>query len=118
MVIADPAAAGFHLQHITLPAWAAYWLPFEADHGTHRLQPGTRFEDVLKLCVFDRELRPLVPDAIERVEESVRSLPPDAPAAARRRSCATLSATPHPGSACACGFVGTIARPSIGGCAA
>lgn len=34
--------------------------------------PGTRFEDVLNLYVFDRELRLLL-DAIERVEVSVRT---------------------------------------------
>jgi len=73
MVIDDPAAAEFYLQHLNYYRLGAYWLPFEADHATHTLKPGTRFEDVLNLYVFDRELRLLVLDAIERVEVSVRS---------------------------------------------
>ncbi|MGC4367697.1 Abi family protein [Hydrogenophaga sp. R2] len=73
MVVDDPAAAEFHLQHLNYYRLGAYWLPFEADHATHSFRPGTRFADVLNLYVFDRELRLLVLDAIERVEVSVRS---------------------------------------------
>lgn len=74
MQIADTARAEFYLQHINYYRLGAYWLPFEANHGTHVFRPGTRFEDVLNLYVFDRELRLLVLDAIERIEVSVRSL--------------------------------------------
>ena len=35
-------------------------------------QPGTSFEDILKLYVFDRELRLVVMDAIERIEVAFR----------------------------------------------
>jgi abortive infection bacteriophage resistance protein len=73
MVIDDPAEAEFYLQHLNYYRLGAYWLPFEVDHATHRFRTGTRFADVLKLYVFDRELRLLVLDAIERVEVSVRS---------------------------------------------
>lgn len=73
MVVDDPAAAEFYLQHLNYYRLGAYWLPFEADHATHTFRPGTRFADVLNLYVFDRELRLLVLDAIERVEVSVRS---------------------------------------------
>lgn len=73
MVVDDPAAAEFYLQHLNYYRLGAYWLPFEADHGTHAFRPGIRFADVLNLYVFDRELRLLVLDAIERVEVSVRS---------------------------------------------
>jgi len=73
MVINDPDQAAFYLQHINYYRLAAYWLPFEADHGTHRFVPGTTFDSVLNLYVFDRELRLLVMDAIERIEVSVRS---------------------------------------------
>jgi len=73
MVIDDPTEAEFYLQHLNYYRLGAYWLPFEADHATHSLRPGTRFADVLNLYVFDRELRLLVLDAIERVEVSVRS---------------------------------------------
>lgn len=73
MVIDEPQVAEFYLQHINYYRLAAYWLPFEADHVTHTFHPGTRFTQVLDLYVFDRELRLLLLDAIERVEVSVRS---------------------------------------------
>ena len=73
MVIPDPSAAEFYLQHLNYYRLGAYWLPFEADHATHDFRPGTPFDDVLNLYVFDRELRLLVLDAIERFEVSARS---------------------------------------------
>lgn len=73
MLIADPAKAAFYLQHLNYYRLAAYWLPFEADHGSHTFLPGSHFDDVLNLYIFDRELRLLVLDAIERIEVSVRS---------------------------------------------
>lgn len=73
MIIDDPADAEFYLRHLNYYRLGAYWLSFEADHTAHRFQPGTRFADVLNLYIFDRELRLLVLDAIERVEVSVRS---------------------------------------------
>lgn len=72
MVIDDPATAEFYLQHLNYYRLGAYWLPYEADHATHTFRAGTHFADVLNLYVFDRELRLLVLDAIERVEVSVR----------------------------------------------
>lgn len=73
MVIDDPTAAEFYLQHLNYYRLGAYWLPFEDDHATHTFRPGTRFTEVLNHYVFDRELRLLVLDAIERIEVSVRS---------------------------------------------
>jgi len=73
MVFDDSATAEFYLQHLNYYRLSAYWLPFEADHSTHRFCPNTHFDQVLNLYVFDRELRLLVLDAIERVEVSVRS---------------------------------------------
>lgn len=73
MNIPDPARAAFYLQHLNYYRLGAYWLPFEADHGSHTFRPGTAFEAVLNLYVFDRELRLLVLDVIERIEVSVRA---------------------------------------------
>ena len=73
MAVDEPSAAEFYLQHLNYYRLGAYWLPFEADHATHTFRRGTRFADVLNLYVFDRELRLLVLDAIERLEVSVRS---------------------------------------------
>ncbi|MBK6847212.1 MAG: Abi family protein [Proteobacteria bacterium] len=73
MQVDDPAEAEFYLQHLNYYRLAAYWLPFEVDHASHKFRAGTRFSDVLNLYIFDRELRLLVLDAVERIEVSVRS---------------------------------------------
>jgi abortive infection bacteriophage resistance protein len=73
LAVANRERALHYLKHVNYYRLAAYWLPFEADHGTHEIQDGTRFEDVLNLYVFDREFRLLVLDAIERIEVSVRT---------------------------------------------
>ncbi|TDT40206.1 Abi-like protein [Halospina denitrificans] len=61
MIIPNPDRACHYLQHMNYYRLTAYWLPFEADHASHRFQPGTRFEDALNLYIFDRELRLLEP---------------------------------------------------------
>ena len=72
MITENPAEAEFYLQHLNYYRLSAYWLPFEANHTTHQFKPETRFTDVLNNYIFDRELRLLLLDAIERVEVSVR----------------------------------------------
>ena len=77
MVIEDEAAARHYLTHISYYRLRAYWLPFEVpaeNDGDHAFRPGTTFKDVLALYVFDRQLRMLVMDAIERVEVALRAL--------------------------------------------
>jgi len=74
MEIGDAVAAEFHLKHINYYRLAAYWLPFEAVHSTHTFKPGTTFDAVIQLYMFDRGLRLLVLDAIERIEVSLRSV--------------------------------------------
>jgi len=75
MVVEDDATARHYLGHISYYRLRAYWLPFEipAGDGDHALRPGTRFEDVLALYVFDRQLRLMVMDAVERVEVAIRA---------------------------------------------
>lgn len=76
MSIDDTKVAGFylsHLSHLSYYRLAAYWLPFEFSHSDHRFKPGTSFPKVLNFYLFDRELRLLVLDAIERIEVSVRA---------------------------------------------
>jgi abortive infection bacteriophage resistance protein len=73
MIIDDAAQARFYLQHINYYRLGAYWLAFEADHAAHRFRPDARFAEVLNLYAFDRELRLLVLDAVERLEVSMRS---------------------------------------------
>ena len=73
MIVDDVKEAIFYLQHLNYYRLSAYWLDFELDHATHQFKPDTNFKDVLKLYIFDRELRLLVLDGIERIEVSVRS---------------------------------------------
>ena len=73
LLIPDFEKAAHYLSHLNYYRLAAYWLPFEIDHSTHRFISGTSFEDVLNLYTFDRKLRLLMIDAIERIEVSVRS---------------------------------------------
>ena len=76
MHIADRAQAEQHLAHISYYRLRAYWLPFEqtASNGDdHAFATGTDFTTVLAIYDFDRELRLLLIDAIERVEISLRA---------------------------------------------
>jgi len=73
MQIENAQSAEFYLKHLNYYRLAAYWLPFEVDHATHTFKLGTSFDQVLNLYVFDRELRLLILDAIERIEVSVRA---------------------------------------------
>lgn len=50
---------------------SGYWFPFRNPDAT--FQPGTTFETVWKHYVFDRRLRLLVLDAVERIEVAVRT---------------------------------------------
>lgn len=75
MSVPDRAFAEHCFQHISYYRLRAYWLPFEVpaeEEGEHEFEGGTAFEDALSLYVFDRQLRLLVMDAIERVEVSLR----------------------------------------------
>ena len=52
-----------------------YFKPFLISSATssHQFKPNTRFSDLLNLYAFDRELRLLVIDALERIEVSFRT---------------------------------------------
>jgi abortive infection bacteriophage resistance protein len=79
MLFADEARAARVLHHINYYRLRAYWLPFEAHaadrpHAAeHGFKPGTDFDRVVSLYVFDRKLRLLLLEAIERVEIAMRT---------------------------------------------
>ncbi|WP_420465797.1 Abi family protein [Panacagrimonas sp.] len=76
MIIQDRERAAHHLHHINYYRLRAYWLPDEVSspvQGDHLFRPGTDFDDIIDLYSFDRKLRLLVMDAIERVEVSLRT---------------------------------------------
>lgn len=71
--VPNVAEAEFYLSQLKYYRLAAYCLPFEQDHASHQFIAGTSFDDVLSLYIFDRELRLLLLDAIERIEVSLRT---------------------------------------------
>lgn len=73
MVIDNPDRARVAVAHSNYYRLAAYWLPFEADHATHRFQAGVKLDQVVNLYDFDRKLRLLMLEGFECIEVSVRS---------------------------------------------
>jgi abortive infection bacteriophage resistance protein len=73
MMLDDANLAEFYLKHLSYYRLSNYWIPFEVDRQTRQFKPGTRFEDVIRLYMFDRQLRLLILEAVERIEVSVRS---------------------------------------------
>ena len=71
-LIIDGNAAQY-LRHLNYYRLSGYWLPFQQNDKTHQFKKGTQFSDVLNLYIFDRELRLLLLDAIERIEVSVKT---------------------------------------------
>lgn len=54
--------------------FSAYLFPFRLKNDSNKYIPGTSFDDVWQYYRFDRKLRFLVLDALERVEVATRSL--------------------------------------------
>lgn len=73
LVIPDEARAAHYLSHLNYYRLRAYWLPLEADSKQHAFNDGASFETALDFYVFDRKLRLLLLDAIERIEVSLRT---------------------------------------------
>lgn len=83
LVVDNDDAALSYLRRIGYYRLSGYWYPLRAidnaasvrDGKPVRLDefvPGSRFEDVVKLYVFDKKLRLLAMDALERIEMAVR----------------------------------------------
>jgi abortive infection bacteriophage resistance protein len=75
LVVADKNLAAEVLGICNLYRFGGYALHFWVNSNTRpqQYQPGTRFEDVVRVMDFDRALRMLTMDAIERLEVAVRS---------------------------------------------
>jgi abortive infection bacteriophage resistance protein len=73
LYIPDTAKAEFYLSQLNYYRLAAYCLPFEQNHTTHQFKTEASFDQVINLYIFDRELRLLLLDAIERIEVSLRT---------------------------------------------
>ena len=73
LVIPDPDRASRYLRHIGYFRLSPYTIPFQQGQPDHLFRDGAAFDDVLDLYIFDRALRLLVMDALERVEVAVRA---------------------------------------------
>jgi abortive infection bacteriophage resistance protein len=79
LLVGDRTAALHYLTHIGYYRLSGYALAFQqADQGSsgapHQFLPGTTFDAILDLYVFDRKLRLVAMDAIERIEVSLRAI--------------------------------------------
>jgi abortive infection bacteriophage resistance protein len=73
MRVDDEKEAVRALEHLNYYRLRAYWLPLEADRNSHQFKQDAVFSDVIRRYEFDRLLRLLVLDAIERIEVSFRA---------------------------------------------
>jgi len=81
--VEDVTAAKDYLQRIGYYRLSGYWHPLRVkNHAASKVHkreiredhfvPGSRFEDVARLYIFDKKLRLLALDALERIEMAVR----------------------------------------------
>jgi abortive infection bacteriophage resistance protein len=73
LIINDEDFARHYLSHVSYYRLAGYWWPMQSDKENHIFKPNSKFEDVITLYNFDRELRVLLFDVIEKIEISLRT---------------------------------------------
>ena len=74
MIVRDVDGATHALGHISYYRLRGFWHYYEANPGAgdHMFKPGTTFEAVLELYEFDRHLRLIFVEALERIEVAAR----------------------------------------------
>lgn len=73
LIIADEKNAVHTLNHINYYRLSAYIYPLLKDKENHIFKENVSFQNIIDLYNFDRELRLLFLDAIERIEVSLRT---------------------------------------------
>lgn len=74
LVIPDEARAQLYLDNIGYYRLSAYMFPFLSEPKTaHQYKPGTTFDQVLRLYRFDKKLRMLLFNEIEKIEVAFRA---------------------------------------------
>lgn len=73
LAINDNELARHYLSHVSYYRLAGYWWSMQEDKEKHLFKPKSKFEDVVHLYNFDRELRVLLFDVIEKIEISLRT---------------------------------------------
>ena len=91
--VKQPKRAKRFLEVVSFFRLSIYMRPFQIPgNNDHLFKPGTEFKQIIDLYAFDRELRLMVIDAIERVEVAVRA------SLNNHMSCKYQSDSPHSGS--------------------
>jgi abortive infection bacteriophage resistance protein len=73
MLFRDETLAAFYLKNISYYRIKGYWWDMQTDFKLHTLKPDTWFEDIINRYNFDRQLRLILFDAIERIEIALRT---------------------------------------------
>ncbi len=71
--IDDKDLALHYLSHVSYYRMAGYWWPMQEDKEKHIFKKESKFSDVVHLYNFDRELKLLIFDVIEKIEISLRT---------------------------------------------
>ena len=73
MFFKDEASAVNFLKNISYYRLKGYWWDMQDDKALHTFQKNTYFEDIIERYNFDRHLRLILFDAIERIEIALRT---------------------------------------------
>jgi len=73
LVLSDEEFTRHCLSTVNYYRLSAYLKPFEKDKASHTLNSSTTFDDIWNVYAFDRELRLLFLDALERIEVALRT---------------------------------------------
>ena len=73
LIIKDEEKALRYLINIGYYRLSAYCHVFEKDPVTHKFRENVDYQDVIDLYVFDRRLRSIVMEAIDRLEVAIRA---------------------------------------------
>ena len=71
LIITNKELAGKKLQHISYYRLSAYFLPFQQEKDI--FMNDTRFDEILRVYYFDKELRKIIFNAIETIEVNIRA---------------------------------------------
>ena len=73
MIFKDEQSAQNILEYISYYRLKGYWWDMQEDSRMHNLKPNTYFEEIVERYNFDRKLRLILFDAVERIEIALRS---------------------------------------------
>ena len=73
LIIEDPARAKKYLETVGYFRLTGYMFHLQSNDGNHKFIKETKFEDIILIYQFDKKLRYLISEYIERIEVAMRS---------------------------------------------